>query len=140
MKLVTNYGSNYNTFQSGGIKMSHSFYVASDMNRNVLLGRDWHIQNELRLYFDLSCLRVQNKHIPLQEDIHIASVLRLSNKTLLKLQTAYVCWTKARKFHKCYTNSNLYEISAVDTGFISSQSGVMIGNSVVNKLLNLESC
>jgi hypothetical protein len=48
MKLVTNYGSNYNTFQSGGIKMSHSFYVASDMNRNVLLGRDWHIQNELR--------------------------------------------------------------------------------------------
>jgi len=119
-------------FQIGGIKMSHSFYVVSDMNRNVILGHNWLIQNGVRLYFDLSCLRVQNKYIPLQEDIHIASVLRLSNKTLLKPQTAYVCWTKARKFHKCYTNSNLYEISAVDTGFISSQSGVMIGNSVVN--------
>jgi hypothetical protein len=119
-------------FQIGGIKMSHSFYVVSDMNRNVILGRDWLIQNGVRLYFDLSCLKVQNTYIPLQEDIHIVSVLRLSNKTLLKPQTAYVCWTKARKFHKCYTNSNLYEISAVDTGFIGSQSGVMIGNSVVN--------
>ena len=68
----------------------------------------------------------------MQEDIHISSVLRLSNKTLLKPQTAYVCWTKARKFHKYYTNSNLYEISAVDTGFISSQSVIMIGNAVVN--------
>jgi hypothetical protein len=48
-------------FQSGGIKMSHSFYVASDMNRNVILGRDWHIQNGVRLYFDLSCLSVQDK-------------------------------------------------------------------------------
>ena len=72
----------------------------------------------------------------MQEDIHISSVLRLSNKTLLKPQTAYVCWIKARKFHKCYTNSNLYEISAVDTNFIGSQSGVMIGNSVVNMSAN----
>jgi hypothetical protein len=74
--------------------MSHSFYVVSDMNRNVILGRDWLIPNGVRFYFDLSCLRVQNKYIPLQEYIHIASVLRLSNKTLLKPQTAYVCWTK----------------------------------------------
>ena len=81
-------------FQIGGIKMSHSFYVVSDMNRNVILGRDWLILNGVRFYFDLSCLRVQNKYIPLQENIHIASVLRLSNKTLLKPQTAYVCWTK----------------------------------------------
>ena len=112
--------------------MSHSFYVVSDMNRHVMLGRDWLIQSGVRLYFDLSCLRVHNTYMPLQEDIHIASCLRLSNKTLFKPQTAYVCWTKARKFHKCYTNFNLYEISAVYTGFIGSQSGVVIGNSVVN--------
>ena len=54
------------------------------MNRNVMLGRDWLIQRGVRLYFDLSCLRVHNTYMPLQEDIHIASCLRLSNKTLLK--------------------------------------------------------
>ncbi len=59
-------------FQSGGIKMSHSFYVVSDMNRNVMLGRDWLIQSGVRLYFDLSCLRVHNTYMPLQEDIHIS--------------------------------------------------------------------
>ena len=40
-------------------KMSHVFYVVSDMNRNIILGRDWLVQNGVRLYYDLGCLRLE---------------------------------------------------------------------------------
>lgn len=40
--------------------MSHVFYVVSDMNRNIILGRDWLVKNGVRLYYDLGCLRVGN--------------------------------------------------------------------------------
>lgn len=38
------------TFQIGGLTMSHPFYVVQGMNRNFILGRDWLIQNGVRIY------------------------------------------------------------------------------------------
>ena len=57
----------------GGTDMSQDFYVIRDLNRNLILGMDWLKQNNVRIYFDLKCLRINGKHyVNLEEDIHIA--------------------------------------------------------------------
>ena len=37
-------------FEIGGMKTSHLFFIAKNMNRKVILGRDWLQQNGVRLY------------------------------------------------------------------------------------------
>jgi hypothetical protein len=46
------------------------------MNRNIILGCDWLDQNGVMLYYELGCLRIGQMYIPLEEDIHIASIVR----------------------------------------------------------------
>ena len=58
-------------FTVGGTKLKHVFFIVSDMNRNMILGRDWLTKNGVRLYFDLGSLRIGKKYVPLVEDIHI---------------------------------------------------------------------
>ena len=38
--------------------MNHTFIVASGINKNVILGKDWLSKFGVRLYFDLQKLRV----------------------------------------------------------------------------------
>lgn len=56
------------TFQIGGLTMSHPFYVVQGMNRNFILGRDWLIQNGVRIYYDLGTMKINDVYVPLQED------------------------------------------------------------------------
>ncbi len=39
-------------FKLGGRKFQHTFYVVDGLNRNVILGRDWIIDNKVVLYFN----------------------------------------------------------------------------------------
>ena len=55
-------------------------------------------QNNVRIYFDLKCLRVNGKHdANLEEDIHIASAVRKKKACLIKPQTAMICYGKVRE-------------------------------------------
>ena len=44
------------TFKVGSKEMKHKFFVSPSINRNFILGRDWLVQNGIRLYFDLGFL------------------------------------------------------------------------------------
>ena len=103
--------------------------MSPSINRNVILGRDWLVQNGVRLYFDLGFLQVGNSKVPLEEDIHIASLVRLKSNTVLKPQTASVCVGKVKDSYELPT-SHLYSVSAVNVGYISSEPGLMVSNSV----------
>ena len=117
-------------FSIKSVKMTHTFYVVSDMNRNVILGRDWLVKNGVRLYFDLGMLRVGDVYANLEEDIHISSILRLKSKTTFKPHTTNICFVKVKKNFQL-TKSKLYEISAVTKGNLCDEPGLLIGNSVV---------
>ena len=110
--------------------MSQDFYVIRDLNRNLILGLDWLKQNNVRIYFDLKCLRINGKHyVNLEEDIHIASTVRMNRTCLIKPQTASVCYGKVRE------NPDLpvvqsYEISQIEKGFIVNQPGLQIINTI----------
>ncbi|CAC5408706.1 unnamed protein product [Mytilus coruscus] len=85
------------------------------MNRNVILGKDWLVQNGVRLYFDLGCLRIQKNYVPLEEDIHVASIVRLTVNAVLKPQTINVC-PVGLKNNPSFGSTKLLEISPVASG------------------------
>jgi hypothetical protein len=110
--------------------MSQVFYVVADMNRNKILGRDWLVQNGVRLYYELGCLRVGNMYTNLEEDTHISSILRLSKEMIIKPQISNVFLAKLKK---CFplSKSRLYEISSLNQGNLSNEPGLLVGHVVV---------
>lgn len=76
------------------LALSHNIYVTEELNRCVILGREWLRMNRVRIYFDLGCLRIGKTYVKLQEDIHISSLVRINKKLMIKPQTAVVCHTK----------------------------------------------
>jgi hypothetical protein len=56
-------------FTCGKTEVTQLFFIVKDMNRNVILGKDWLTQNGVRLYFDLGCLRIGKCYVSLEEDI-----------------------------------------------------------------------
>ena len=113
----------------GGTEMSQDFYVIRDLKRNLILGLDWLKQN-VRIYFDLKCLRINGKHyVNLEEDIHIASTVRMKKTCLIKLQTAMLCYGKVRENPDLLVGQS-YEITQIDKGFLVIQPGLQIFNTV----------
>ena len=50
-------------------------------------------QNNVRIYMNLKCLRINGKHyVNLEEDIHITSTVRMKRTCLIKPQTAMICY------------------------------------------------
>jgi hypothetical protein len=92
------------------------------MNRNVILGKDWLTQNGVRLYFDLGCLRIGKCYVSLEEDIKIASIVRCAKDAVLKPQTVNVCPVKLKN-NPSFGATNLVEISALESGYVSSERG-----------------
>ena len=114
----------------GGIDMSQEFYVIKDLNRNLILRLDWLKNNNVRLYFDLKCLRINGKHyVNLEEDIIIASTVRMKKTYLIKPQTAMICKGKVRENPDLPVGQD-YEVSQIDKGFTFNQPGLQIINTV----------
>ncbi|CAG2243917.1 unnamed protein product [Mytilus edulis] len=99
------------------------------MNRNIILERDFLQQQGVRVYFDLNCIRIGKVYVPLENDIHVASIVRFAKRTLLKPQSVNICIGKIKK-HSCFLNSELLQVSAVDSGYINSEAGLLVSNSV----------
>ena len=111
--------------------MSQDFYVIRDLNRNLILGLDWMKQNNVRIYMDLKWLRINGKYyVNLEEDIHIASTVRMKRTCLIKPQTSIICYGKVRENPDIPAGQS-YEISQIDSGFIVNQPGLQILNTVV---------
>ena len=66
----------------------------------------------------MKCLRINGKHyINLEEDIHIASTVRMKKACLIKPQTPMTCYGKVRENPDLLVGQ-AYEISQIDKGFL----------------------
>lgn len=114
----------------GGEKVQQKFYVVNDINRNVILGLDFLNDKGVRLYYDLNCFKVGKSFIPFEQDLQIASLVRLKADQVIKPQTCCLCTGKIR------TNKdlppNMYQICEIDKGYLSSEPGLTLTNAVVN--------
>lgn len=80
--------------------MTHKLYIVKNLNRNVILGLDLLQSRGVRVSHDLGCIRVHNVYIPLEDDIHIASIIRTRTKIKLPPQTVHICYCQVRKVLK----------------------------------------
>ena len=113
----------------GGTEVRQVFYVIPNMNRNLILGRNMLFKNRARIYFDLAHIRIGQTYVPLEHDIHIASIVRLKHSVKLEPQTAKISYVKVRN------NPNLpvkarYQIYETERGCLSKEPDVSLINSV----------
>ena len=120
----------------GETEMSH---VIRDLNRNLILGLDWLKQNNVRIYFDLKCLRINGKHYVNLEDIHIASTVRRKITCLIKPQNASICYGKVRENPDLPVGQS-HEISQIEKGIIVKKPGMQIINTIstLNRGISLQ--
>jgi hypothetical protein len=118
------------TLKIGGTEMSQMFYVVRNLNRNLILGTDWLIQNGVRIYFDLGCLRIGDKtYVNLEQDIHVSSIVRTKYSTVIKPQTTKICYGKVKHNPDLESNNN-YEISFTEKSFLANEPGLIIVNTI----------
>ena len=98
------------TLKIAGIKIEHTFVVVPELNRNIILGRDFLQQNQVRLYFDLNKMRIRNNYVDLEE---------------------VVCPAKLNRNFQVNGTSKI-QISAVDRGFLANEPGLLVANAVAD--------
>ena len=127
-------------FSIAGIKLSHNFIVVSNLNRTSIIGRDFLVKNGVRLYFDLAKMRIQNAYVPLENDIHVSSVARLSKKLKMKPRTVYLV-SGHIKSNPYFDKETSYELEEVSKGFLYSQPEIEVSPAIVRlKSKNFKQC
>ena len=115
-------------FRIGDTEVSQDFYVVRDLNRNMILGLDWLKSNNVRLYFDLKSLRINGKtYVNLEEDIHVASTVRMKHTCVIKPNTAQICYGKVRN-NPDLPPGQSYDVTEINRGFISKEPGLKVIN------------
>ena len=118
------------TLDIRGVKINQKLYVVRNLNRSLILGRDWLKTNGVRLYYDLGCLRIGHTYIPLEEDIHIATVVRIASTVTLRPQTGNVCTGHLRHKSEAF-EPGIFEMSSIENGYVGTEPGLMIANIIV---------
>ena len=124
------YGKAQISFKMGPVKMRSEFIIVNQMNRNLILGRDWLMQYGVRLYFDLKKIKVKGAFLPLEEDIHIASLLRIDRDTILKPNSVHLVRTNVKRL-KYFSPGQDFQISTVSRGMMAEQPELTISDAVV---------
>ena len=86
------------------------------------------MQNRVKMYFDFESLRIGEKYVALEEDVHISSIIRLAQKITLKPQHLHTCIGQT-KFRN--GGSKKYEIEQLSSGYVCNFSGISAANTVV---------
>ena len=115
------------TIELRDVKLNQTFYVVKNINRNLILGRDWLKQNWVLLYYDLGCLQT---YMFLEEDIHVASIVRIASIVILKPQTANIGTGHLRHKIEGYDVGTL-EMPSIENVYVGTEPGLMIGNAIV---------
>ena len=63
-------------------KQEHELFIVPQMNRNIILGKNWLKQFGVHMSYDLGCIRAVKFYIKL-EDLHISSIARLTSETII---------------------------------------------------------
>ena len=99
--------------------------------------RHWQFTQHLRTTRPPPCLRVKDSYVPLLEDCHIASIVRIKSKVVLKPHTAFICKGMVKN-NLHVPESSTYQASAVEQSFINNKPGLQVSNSVIK--LNRSRC
>ena len=83
-------------FKIGKLKLEYTFHIVDQINRCCILGRDWLVDNGVRLYYDINKLRIKGIYVDLEQDIHIASILRAQQTLTLEPNSVIITHSKLK--------------------------------------------
>ena len=119
------YGSVDLDFKIAGLRLRHTFVVASNLNRHIIIGRDFLVKHNCRLYFDLAKLRINNTYTNLDNDVHISSVSRVARTVLLKPRTVNIISGKIKK-GPYFNNTQQLQLDPMDQGYLKNEPEIDI--------------
>ena len=114
----------------GGMRLTQEFVVVSDLNRGMILGRDFLVKHQARIYCDLNKLRINNTYVPLDLDCHISAITRSCKTVTLKPQTMYLVDAKIKDNLGLEEGEYTFEPTA--QGFLEDQPELKITPGLVN--------
>ena len=117
-------------FKIGSVEQTHAFYIVNNLNRCGLLGLDWMRQKQIRIYFDLQKMRVGGTLINLENDIHIASILRTKGDTILQANTIHLIKGHL-KGNPYFSSKQVYETEPPKGGDLENDPNVIINHAAV---------
>ena len=72
-------------------KQEYEFFAVPQLNRNIILGRDWLKQFGVWMYYYLGCRGIGKSYVKMEEDIYMSSLARLATHTVIRPQTGKFC-------------------------------------------------
>ena len=116
-------------FTLGKQNFTQTCYVIYGASRNLILGVDFLKKHRARIYFDLEKLRVNGEYIDLDQDIHIASVVRCANEVILPPQTRQSVEGQMKE-SPYFRPGQLCEFRQDEKSWLVDEPGLLIANSV----------
>ncbi|GFN83686.1 Pol polyprotein [Plakobranchus ocellatus] len=116
----------------------HPFYVIKNASRNWIIGCDFLKQQKARIYFDLEKLRLNDEYINIDQDIHVASVVRLAHDVTIPPQTSVRVSGKL-KTRAYYEPGFTCQVNQDARSCIRDEPGLLLANSL-SKLDNRCRC
>ena len=117
-------------YEIGKEKQEHEFFIVPQMNRKIILGRDWLKQFDVCMYYDLGCIGVGKFHIIPEEVLYFSSISRLTTETIIKLQSGKV-WLCRVKGNEEVLNSKLHQVITAENSTLNQEPGLIVVNSIV---------
>ena len=115
--------------QINNLRIIHTFIVADNSFRTIILEKDLLAANTCRIYFDLNVIILRDQYVALQDDASITSLVRLCKTTELTYHTSYRMALKL-KHNPSISNDISYEVASVTEGFMTSEPYLHITNSL----------
>ena len=120
-------------YEIGRGKQEREFSVVPEMNRNIILGRDWLKQFHVCMYYDLGCIRIGKSYVKMEEDINISSLARLTAHTIIRLQTGKFCLYIAKSNEQLF-NSKFHQVIPTEDSNIMRDPSLLTVNSIVKQV------
>ncbi|GFO37736.1 retrovirus-related pol polyprotein from transposon 17.6 [Plakobranchus ocellatus] len=116
-------------FRLGEREYMHPFYVIKNASRNWIIGCDFLKQQKARIYFDLEKLRLNDEYINLDQDIRVASVVRLAHDVTIPPQTSVRVSGKL-KTRAYYEPGFICQVNQDARSCIRDEPGLLLANSL----------
>jgi hypothetical protein len=116
------------SFTIGKQKLVHDFVIIKDIHRNCIIGRDFLNRFSARIYFDLKRIRINNEMIPIESDIHIASLVRTCQSITIQPYTTLVTQGKIKNHNS--TLEGVHSLTPI-TDCIDDEPGLQLMDTIL---------
>ena len=116
-------------FKIGNNKIKLPFQVASGISHSIILSMNFIQGQQIILNYKEQELLWKGETAPFEDNQYMESLVRVSRACRIPPYTAVKCYGKSRAQRRL-PKAGMCEITAINTGFIAQEPGLMVANAV----------